>query len=196
MNTGKFIKEEVLSGLSRGKTYRMFNYSLRPSVHPKKGRASIQLSVGSCPTIRTLFSRVYPSIIIGYSTLSIPSCYRRRHRRTCTVGISTMRGLTCYYRRRKDQLVRLSASFIFSKEDSHLCARRSLPTPLGCCNIAGCRKRRTMTDVYHGCTVIHIIIICKGTLPKRRNGILRLIGGHLRTKRRVHIITSRCHAPA
>lgn len=192
VNTGNFANEHVLSSLSHGLSCRAANYSLRSSVYPRSNSCHfVHASVYGHRTIGGLFRRMRPSIMVGASTLSIPSCYRARRTRTSTIGVATIRRLTRYYRTKNDHFVRLSASFIFNNSASQPCARRSVPTPVGCCNCAGLRNRGHVTTIYESCTVIHMIMICNTTLPKRRNGVLRLITGELEGGRRIFIMSSR-----
>lgn len=191
VNTGNFANQQVLGSLITHRVCGVATYSLHGSVRDNSNCRFVHTSVHGTSRMQTLFGRIYPSMIVGASTLSMPSFYRARRGRTHTAGVATMRRLTHTYRRCKDHFVRLSASFIFSNEASQLCVRRSRPGPIGCCKVAGLRKRRHITRYYNGCTVIHMIIICKGTLPNRRNGVMRLMTGGLHDNRAVHIISSR-----
>lgn len=112
------------------------------------------LSVYSTRTIGTFIGRGRISCVVGYTTCATISGTRSSRTLYLHVGQSTMQGLNRTTHVTKTEIVRISASCIFSNAGRLPCIRASGAYPTSICKHAGLTNRRTLRRIYPSTMVV------------------------------------------
>ena len=190
-----FTGRRILQDFSKNTNYKLYACSLHTDIHPENGYEFIQSDICNEESLKDLFIKTQPDIVINTSALSVPDYCEDHHEEADLINITAVANLAKKCNEFNSRFIHLSTDFVFNGASETLYTEEDTPNPLNYYGKTKWEGEKCVASISNSYAIVRVVVVYGKPLPGQHGNILQLVANKLRNGETIKVVSDQWRTP-